>query len=45
MNYFFNPNVIKVQCRDFVAERKDWNKLAPICTDVTTGGFIVTYMI
>lgn len=45
MNYFFNPNVVKVQCRDFVAERKDWNKLAPICTDVTAGGFVVTYMI
>lgn len=43
-NYLFNPNVVKVQTRDFIAERIEYDKNADIHTFVTNGGVVVSYI-
>ena len=42
-NYFFNPKVIKLVCRDFEAERIDYDRFLPQYNLVTPSGLIVTY--
>lgn len=43
MNYFFNPKVVKLFCRNFEAERIEYDKTKPTKTTVTPTGMIVTY--
>lgn len=43
-NYLFNPNVVKVQTRDFIAERIEYDKNADIRTFITSSGTIVNYL-
>lgn len=44
-NYLFNPNVISVQTRDFIAKRIDFDiyESCPIHTLITEGGVVVKY--
>lgn len=42
--YFFNPRVIKLINRDFIAERISYDELAPTKTNVTASGLIVRYI-
>ena len=45
-NYLFNPKVIKVQTRDFIAERIEYDRTYyDIRKFITTGGAIVSYML
>ena len=43
-NYFFNPRVVKLSCKDFEAERMDYNQLQPKETTITASGMIVTWL-
>ena len=44
MNYFFNPRVVKLSCREFDAERIEFDHTKPTKTLVTPLGMIVTYI-
>ena len=44
MNYFFNPNVIKISTREFEAERINYDKLAPQHVTITPMDTIVTWI-
>ena len=44
MDYFFNPDVVKLSCRDFDAERINYNKLRSQDVTVTPSGMIVNWM-
>jgi len=41
-DYFFNPKVVKISCRDFEAERINYDRFAPQQHTVTASGTIVT---
>lgn len=41
-NYFFNPKVVKLTCGDFEAERKEYDRFAPVTHTITPSGLIVT---
>lgn len=43
INYLFNPKVIRIQMRDFIAERINNNKINNIKHFITAGGAIVSY--
>ena len=43
-NYLFNPRVVKVQTRDFIAERIEYDKKELIKAMVTKGGAIVSFI-
>lgn len=42
INYFFNPRVIRLVCKDFEAERIDYDITKSTKCNVTAGGLIVT---
>lgn len=44
LDYFFNPKVIKLECKEFTAERISYNRLASQNVNVTPGGMIVTWI-
>lgn len=44
MDYFFNPDVIVLSCRDFDAERINYNKLRSQDVTITPSGMIVNWM-
>ena len=44
LNYLFNPKVVRLECKDFEAERMDYDKLATIRHTVTPGGLIVSWI-
>lgn len=44
LNYFFNPKVVKLFCKDFEAERIEYDKLATQHNTVTPSGMIVTWI-
>lgn len=42
-NYFFNPKVVKLFCREFVAERIGYDKTAPVKSLMNAYGMVVSY--
>jgi hypothetical protein len=43
-DYLFNPRVVKLFCKDFEAEKINYDRTATLCNTVTPGGLIVTWM-
>lgn len=43
-NYFFNPKVIRLFCRDFSAERIEYDKSANVKSIMNAYGMVVTYI-
>lgn len=41
MNYFFNPKVVRLVCKDFDAERIEYDHSKELKTTITPGGLIV----
>lgn len=44
LNYFFNKNVIKIEAKEFLAERIDYNNDKPLNKSVTPSGLAVYYI-
>lgn len=44
MDYFFNPRVVKISCREFDAERKQYDPLASTTHTITPSGYIITWI-
>ena len=43
INYFFNPRVVRMENKNFIAERINYDVMKPIKTITTTSNMIVTY--
>ena len=43
LNYFFNPRVVRLFCKDFEAERLNYDFTKPTKTTITPSGLIVTH--
>jgi len=43
-DYFFNPRVVQLSCKNFFAERIDYDRTKPKKMCVTAGGLIVWYL-
>lgn len=45
LNYFFNPKVVKIEGKKFIAERIEYDKMKPTDITTTASGLIVTHLI